>query len=145
MAKSRKGVGGRPRKVKTPEELWEKFLQYKKETEANPYVREYVETHSGGKTKINKVTTPVPLSMMGLCVYLEVGEEYLRQLPPEFSGVIQKIKVVTGEQQYRYASMGVYKENIISRMLGLADRKEVQHEGEVNISTFKWGDKEVKF
>ena len=43
----------------------------------------------------------------------------------EFSRVKARVRVYCEEYQKAMASSGVFKENIISRLLGLADKKEV--------------------
>lgn len=122
---------GRPRKFQNEDELWEHFLAYVKFIDDNPWFQ--LENKVVDKA-IEEVYTPrrIPYSIGGLCVFLGVGESYFREFMnghksggDEFSPVIEKIKKTIETQQLQGASAGFFNANIISRVLGLADKQEV--------------------
>ena len=67
--------------------------------------------------------------MKGLCRYLDCSESYFRNFKTtaseDFLTVITRIEDVIFEQQYTGAAAGMLHANIVSRALGLADKKEV--------------------
>jgi hypothetical protein len=114
---------GRDKLFATPELLWEAACEYFNWCVENPIVdpRSF-----GGKAKIQR-----PFTIQGLCAYLGCNSAYFRtfkaQLPEgeqDFNTIIQDIEDTIFRQKYENAVIGVYKENIIARDLGLADKKE---------------------
>jgi hypothetical protein len=71
--------------------------------------------------------------MQGLCRYLDCNTDYFRQFkskldedPQGFSWVITRIKETIYEQKFTGAAAGFLNANIISRDLGLIDKKDVK-------------------
>jgi len=123
---------GRPKNIESPEQLWKLFRQYKTWAKENPYLKQdFV-----GKDA-DQVTRKLerPLSWVGLEVYLfermiisDLGD-YERNKDnryAEFTTIIRAIKAYIEQDQFEGASVGVYKENIIARKLGLADKQEAR-------------------
>ncbi len=121
---------GRDKIFVSPKLLWEAACEYFEWAEKNPIK----DPRSFGQRKIQR-----PFTIEGLCVYVGANTAFLRQFEDglkgkedaeskDFSTIIGTIKDVIFTQQYSNAAIGVLKENIVSRKLGLADRQEVKSE-----------------
>jgi len=123
---------GRPKNIESPEQLWKLFRQYRTYAKANPYEKQdFV-----GKDA-DEVTRRLerPLSWVGFEEYLfermiisDLGdyERNKEKRYSEFTTIIRAIKVYIERDQFEGAAVGVYKENIIARKLGLADKQEAR-------------------
>ncbi|MEE6129151.1 terminase small subunit [Chryseobacterium arthrosphaerae] len=122
---------GRDKLFATPEELWTAACEYFQWVEDNPLPETKVFQHQG---KVVKEVVPIMRAMtLGqLCFYLHCNEAYFRQFKKRltnkddgFSTVIADIENVIFTQKFQGASGNLLNANIISRDLGLADKKEV--------------------
>ena len=129
---------GRPLKY-TPDELVEKFQEYLNWAKANPIEAVFQTSgvnYSGdsfGNT--NKKIIPRLISVTGLLVHIGQTESWWKNLEEgkrgeDFLKVKDKIKTYCETYQKEMATAGLFKENIVSRMLGLKDKKEVEQTGE---------------
>lgn len=140
---------GRDKLFATPELLWEAACEYFEWCEKNPIKdpRSF-----GGKQMIQR-----PFTMHGLCAFLHCNTVYFNHFESDlkegkgehiedFNKVIQDIREVIYRQKFENAVIGVYKENIIARDLGLTEKQDVTTGGEkINKPTIiKWGDKEIQ-
>lgn len=123
---------GRSKAFATPEILWEVACEYFAWCEKNPIK----DPRSFGQRKIQR-----PFTLVGFCRFAGVNSVYLQQLEDqlkgkedeqskEFSNIIILIKETCFQQKFENAVIGVYKENIIARDLGLTDKKDVTTNGE---------------
>ena len=81
-----------------------------------------------------KIPTPLPFTLTSLCVFLGVNCNYFNQfeknlnpdkeIDKEFADVITHVREVIFVQKFEGAAVGAYKANIISRDLGLMEKKE---------------------
>lgn len=154
---------GRDKIFATPSDLWAAACEYFTWAEENPLYEYDVRTVD---KELQEVSIPRmrPLTLMGMCLFLHVNtayfrkfrqnlrdkEEQLKQQPdsPEkkialnqiadFDTVIGAIDETIYTQKFEGASSGFFNANIISRDLGLADKKEIQ--ANVNLS-----DKPIEF
>lgn len=122
---SRKGIGGAPRKVNSPDELWERACDYFKWNEENPLI-EYKSMSYQGVTKIEKLPVMRAMSIRALCTNIGIGRQtwYDLKKNEEFSYIIEAIENIIFNQQYEGAAAGLLKENIVARSLGLSDKAE---------------------
>lgn len=117
---------GRPRKF-TPERFEEVFEEYRKWAKATPI---YVSKVSAGQT----ISVPCerPLTLTGFCRFAEISREsfynYGRQ--PEYSDIVARIREYIEADQLRGAMIGMYESTIVSRVLRLADRKDITTNGQ---------------
>jgi len=114
----------------SPDLMWEAACEYFAWCVANPIVdpRSF-----GGKQKIQR-----PFTMQGLCLYMNCNTAYFRkfksrledenELDEGFDTVISCIEETVYQQKFENAIIGVYKENLIARELGLADKSESKSE-----------------
>lgn len=129
---------GRPLKFK-PNELLEKFTEYIEWAKAHPIENTYQTSgtsytgDSFGNT--NKNFKPRLISIGGFLVFIGQTESWWKNLEEgkrsdEFLKVKEKIKNYCEAYQKEMAAAGIFKENIISRLLGLKDKQEVENTGE---------------
>lgn len=123
---------GRPLKY-PPEKLAEKFAEYIEWAKDHPIEVDKVVQGPNGVTTATE-QKPRLLSTSGFCVWLGVTEEWWRGLSSgkrgdEFSSLKKNIQCYCDEYQKEMASAFIFHANIISRLLGLADKQAVQAEG----------------
>lgn len=121
----------------TPEELAEKFEDYVRWAIENPIVTSYTEIGVSGKNSFEKKheeISPRLISIGGFLSYIGKEDGWWAQLPKRQDGerfvrVKAAIKNYCETFQKEMASAGVFNANIISRLLGLTDKSEVEHKG----------------
>lgn len=123
---------GRPLKY-PPEKLAEKFAEYIEWAKDHPIEVDKVVQGPNGVTTATE-QKPRLLSTSGFCVWLGVTEEWWRGLSSgkrgeEFSSLKKNIQGYCDEYQKEMASAFIFHANIISRLLGLAEKQAVQAEG----------------
>lgn len=120
----------------TPEELAEKFVEFVKWSEEHPIVVKRTVT---GTTTTNATSSfdreeveqkPQYISIKGFLVWLGETKDWWDNLDrlqdgAEFISLKTYIRAYCEENQAKLASAGLFKENIISRLLGLADKQAV--------------------
>lgn len=123
-------LGGRPKNIETPEELWEYFLAYTKHVKENPMI---VTDWVGGMGKEVERKKERPLTIDGFCNYVEdLGvtgnvDYYLsnyKGMYSEFLGICSRIKRTIREDQITGGMCGVYNPSITQRLNGLAEKQE---------------------
>lgn len=129
---------GRPLNY-TPEELIEEFNKYLNWAKANP-IEAVFQTSGTSYTgdsfgNTNKKIIPRLISVSGFLCHLGETESWWKMLEEgkrgeDFLKVKAKIKNYCETYQKEMASAGLFKENIVSRMLGLKDKQEVEQTGE---------------
>lgn len=140
---------GRPLKY-TPKQLAEKFVEYVKWVDEHPIRLKTIETSTStqGNTygKESADEKPRLVSIEGFCVWLGESKNWWIKLDnpeakhkDEFFTLKTKIREYCEQYQKEMASSGVFNANIISRLLGLADRQQV--EGKMDY-TFNFGGEE---
>lgn len=65
------------------------------------------------------------LSVADFCIYLGCSRNWWNELPDDFLGVKEYISTYIDNFQMKGAAVGVFNANIVSRLLGLADKKQV--------------------
>lgn len=116
----RRLTNGAPRKYETAADLAEACASYLEWVKANP-----VE----GKMRA--------MTIIGLCIHLEISQETWitwRTSRPDLSEVMKTIEGMIYEQKFTGAAAGVLNHHIIARELGLADKKETEHSGTLQVS-----------
>lgn len=128
---------GRPLKYK-PAELLEKFKEYIQWLQDNRVEAESTFIGMRGREKdtedksttVRKQKLYRPATIAGFLVHLGASERWWKELDEgrngkEFSKVKSYIKEYCENNQIDGASIGIFNGNIISRLLGLADKNEV--------------------
>lgn len=123
---------GRPRKY-TPSQLLGKFEEYLNDRLNRPIIEketEYARHDEHRSEKESKVSHPQLLSIGDFCIFLGTYRAWWNQLPEDFSIVKHHIATYIEQYQVKGASIGVFNANIISRLLGLTDKKDITSNGE---------------
>ncbi|KUJ54023.1 hypothetical protein AR686_17695 [Chryseobacterium aquaticum subsp. greenlandense] len=133
---------GRDKLFGTPALLWEAACEYFRWVEDNPLYETKVFNYQGTIVK-EKVPIMRAMTLAGLCFYLNCNEAYFRQFEKDkegsgdYSTVITDIKTVIYRQKFEGAAGNLLNANIISRDLGLTDKKDVSSNGEtISFATF---------
>lgn len=134
-----KAVEGRPRIFTTPGLLKAAADEYFVKT-AQRFWKEQKLSNGG---KIVELKVNPPFSLAGFRLYVRASENWWGEFKKarkaandaEFLGVIGYIEDVISTQQWEGATIGAFNANIISRTLGLVDKKET----EVKATVFKVG------
>lgn len=120
---------GRDKLFVTPDLMWEAACEYFQWCEDNPIQ----DSRSfGGKQKVQR-----PYTMQGLCRYLCCNTVYFNQFEiglakkedeesKDFSKVIINIRESIYQQKFECAAIGIFKDNIIARDLGLTEKSEAR-------------------
>ena len=125
---------GREKLFATPDLLWEAACEYFEWCSENPWIKIDFKGKDADRVEM---PTDRPITMSGLCLYLNCGEAYFRSfkhdlkgktddLSIEFATVIARIQQVVYTQQFEGAAVGAYDGRIISRALGLAEPIRLQ-------------------
>lgn len=122
---------GRDTLFATPEDLWTAACEYFQWVEDNPLQETKVFQHQGAIVT-EKVPIMRAMTLRALCFYLNCDESYFRKFKStitedkkDFFTVIANIETVIYNQKFEGAAGNLLNANIISRDLGLADKKEV--------------------
>lgn len=109
----------------SPDELWNAAVEYFEWVEDNPLEEEKV-FHAQGIITRAMVTKMRAMTIQGLCLYLDIDEQTLAnyEKKEDFFGIVKQIKSVIYEQKFTGAAADLLNPNIISRDLGLADKKD---------------------
>lgn len=135
----------------TPEELADKFAEYVKWCDEHPITIKRTATQTNtspvGPSSFDRDEVeqkPQLVSISGFLVWLGETESWWKMLGEredgeEFVTLKSYIRTYCQQNQAKLASSGVFKENIISRLLGLADKQQQQVTGQVEYK-FKFGE-----
>lgn len=132
---------GRPLKY-TPKQLAEKFVEYVHWCKDNP-IRvgtETTNTSVDGRNygSVSVEEKPRLVSIGGFRVFLGVSSRWWTELDEsktqDFSSVKALIHDFCVEYQKEMASNNIFNGNIISRLLGLADKQQVETTAPINVS-----------
>ena len=130
----KRAIHGRNLIFSTPEKLWEAAVEYFEYTDS----RKWIKKDWVGKdaTEVQR-ETETPYTISGLCIFLDCEEQTFNNYEkrPDFLGVVTRIKRIMFTQKYEGAAVGAFNHNIISRDLGLTDKKEFEHSGAMKVET----------
>ena len=121
---------GRPKKIESPEKLWEYFLLYKKEVKGIPFmVKDWV----GKDAEQVYREKEKPLTIEGFENYLE-DEEIINDLSnyfansnnaySDFSTICSRIKRNVRQDQIEGGMSGIYNPSITQRLNSLVEKNE---------------------
>lgn len=133
-----RNLGGRPRKWKSPDEIIDKLEEYCKACAENPIlVQDGMRKSKDGGQKdeqvlqMNRVARPMTLD--GYCNFAGIGDwRRMKQFYSNdegFADAIALVERVIRDQQVSGAMVGLYKENIVSRINGITDRQDITSDG----------------
>ena len=121
-------MAGHPRNVETPEKMWELFLEYAKETKANPRFKTQFVGRDGDMVK-----EPLerPLTMEGFELYCVERVGYVHQyfvnqenMYEEYLNICMRVRKAIREDQIEGGMVGQYNASITQRLNGLVEKQE---------------------
>lgn len=149
---------GRDKLFKTPELLLEAANDYFQFVEDNPFYKSEAKVVSLGQgegSEVQIVNIPVkrPFTLIGLCLYLDVNQEYFnrfegnldleKEIDKDFNRVIKYIRDTIYNQKFEGAASNFFNANIIARDLGLIDKSDKNMKVEISeIDT--WTPEQIK-
>lgn len=123
---------GRDKIFKTPDDLWNAACEYFESVINNPIIAE----DNKGTKNVNEVKFIRPFTIRALCLFLNVSRNYFIEFKKtanqDFLLVIDKIEETIYNQKFEGAVVGIFKENIIARELGLKDKTETDQNVNIN-------------
>lgn len=127
-------------------ELWQKAIEYFKWCDENPQNKGELVKHQGD-AELFDVPLGRPYSMDALTIYANVSDSYFRSRKGTLGDkveantatedelalldTIRRIESIVRTQRFEGAAVGIYKENLISRVDGYADNINQHNTGEV--------------
>lgn len=123
---------GKPPKFTSPEQMWNLALEYFKDCGLSD-LSETKAMNVAGQVEVVELKKMHAMSQQGLCCYLNcsVATYHNYKAKPEYLEVTSLIDSVMFEQKFAGASAGLLNANIIARDLGLADKQEIAHGGDI--------------
>ena len=128
---------GHRKNIETPDQLWILFLNFKKWLKKNPLFKNEYNAKVG---MVVQVPLERPLTWSRFDCYVnDLGiitdlEDYRTNRDgryTDYGGVITRINREMHADKFEGASVGIFNSNIIARDLGLVDKKETEHSGEI--------------
>lgn len=122
---------GRDRLFADPATLKRACIEYFDHNKNNPImIAETVKFM--GKATITYVPTEAPLTIGGLCLFLQINFQTWKNYATkegyeDFFEVCEWVEGVIRQQKFAGAAAGVFNAAIIARDLGLADKSELDH------------------
>ena len=124
---------GAPKKIPTPDILWDLACKYFQMVDEMPHVHlDFIKGGDQAGTIIG-LDRIQPYTWAGFEDYLAENDivakldDYISNKDgrySEFTAIITRIRGVMYDQKFRGAAVGAFKENIIARDLGLTDKTE---------------------
>ena len=122
---------GRKRKFTTAT-LWEGCVEFFQWCDDNPLIEEKA-FHTDGRVTFVEVPKMRAMTIGGLCIFLDICEEtwsnYRRN--KDFMGVTTRADQIIRAQKFTGAAADMLNPNIIARDLGLSDKQDTRHSGEI--------------
>lgn len=110
----------RPRRLDGPSQLLERFVEYAKHVEENPFLEEKVLNTSHG-TVVVKLKRERPMTIASFCLFLDVTSQawrYWRRNREDLEEAIELIENAVFAHKFERVAAGIFKANLISRELG---------------------------
>lgn len=120
------GKVGKPRILKSPEQMEELFQKYKEWAKANP-IKKHVFVGKDGNSDYQIIDRPLSITGFEVFCHGEIGEiaPYLMNRDnrfPEFSTVSARIKREIAEQQIAGGMAGIYNASLTARLNNLVEK-----------------------
>lgn len=129
---SRSSSGRKPI-FSSPEKLWESACEYFEWCSENPLYE--VKAFNCGEAGIQQESLPKmrAMTIQGLCFFLDISDDTWANYSKneDFIVICSDIKRVIFTQKFEAASAGLLNASIIARELGLANKQEVKHSGNI--------------
>lgn len=139
---------GRDKIFATPQIMWDAACEYFEWCDENPLYEIDFKGKDADRVELPKMRA---YTLTGLCLYLHINSLYFNRFEEErkkenteeakdFCKVITSIRETLYTQKFTGAAAGFLNANLISRELGLVDKKQTEHSGEVVTSDISIAD-----
>lgn len=120
---------GRDKIFETPEIFLKAAYEYFETVNKNPWIMQEMVRGGDKAGEMVDKKIPRPYTIKGLCVFLNINHvtflDYEREKGKDFTKVFTHVREIIETNQTEGAMVGAYKENIIARILGLADKQSI--------------------
>ncbi|RUW22152.1 DNA-packaging protein [Mesorhizobium sp. M4B.F.Ca.ET.013.02.1.1] len=120
----------------TPDNLWAAAVEYFDWVEANPLYEAKPFAYQGEVT-ITQVAKMRAMTLDGLCIFLDIARRTWDGYGEreDFLPVTTRIEEIIRAQKFAGAAADLLNPNIIARDLGLSDKQDVAHTGNITFET----------
>lgn len=127
----RREKDGRELIFATPEDLLAKAYEYFDWCKENPFYKREVIKSGILAGQIIDIPVDRPYTIEGMCVYAEISVStfYNYEEREDFLQVVTHVREVIRQNQLEGAMVEAYSPNIVARLLGLSDKRELTGEG----------------
>ena len=131
----RRSTHGRKPIFETPDDLWNAACEYFQWAEDNPLYEMKAFAYQGEITT-KELPKMRAMTQAGLCLFLDISDDtYLNyRAKDDFLGVTKKIDATIRSQKFSGAAADLLNANIIARDLGLSDKHETEHSGNISVT-----------
>lgn len=125
---------GRSKLYETPDDLLDACNRYFEWVQENPLLEAQVVKYKD-YAELMEVPKMRPFTIHGLCNFIDLSIEGWRgyKARKDFSEVTTRVEQIIYNQKFEGAASGFLNPNIIARDLGLQDKKQTEHTGEIDI------------
>lgn len=127
--------GGRPRRIKSPEEMEDLFIEYKTWASQNPWIKKDFVKSGEYAGQIIDLPIERALTEWGFAVYIGLARSHLIEYGkrPEFRDTYSRIKDEMTEQRVSGGLACVYNANLVARIDGITEKNDLTVTGKVII------------
>lgn len=124
---------GRDYLFATPEELEREISAYFNWVDSHPWYKVEAIKSGDNAGKLIKIPNARPYTLSGLCIYLNASESYWKEfrkregLSDDFMSIISRTEEIIRTNKFEGAAVGAFKENIMIRDLGMAEKTEARN------------------
>lgn len=119
----------------TPELLWEEAVKYFEWIDQNPLLEYKAFPYKGD---ITKTTLPKMRAMTesGFCLFADIDHKTFDRYEKinDFFPIVTRIKTIIRTSKFEGAAADLLNPNIIARDLGLQDKTQTEHTGEIFVN-----------
>jgi hypothetical protein len=124
----------------TPDDLWDEAVNYFEWMKDKVWNKKDPIKSGMAAGELIDIPTSTPMSIGSFCLFADIDEStfdnYLKAPGYEdFFRVTKQIKLIIESQQFEGATVGAFNPNIIARKLGLSDKLQTEHSGEIKGTT----------
>lgn len=136
-------IWGNPKNKKTytPEELWNKFIEYTEWVEKNPWYKNDFIKSGENAGQVVKLEIQRPYSIEEFCNHAEISTQTFfnyskRDGYETYFDICSRIKQIIDAQHFSGGMVNVFNSNIVTRKLGLTEKTEakVEDKKQINIT-----------
>ena len=123
---------GRDKLFASADLLWEACCEYFQWVEKHP-LWESKAFHNQGEVVMATIPKMRAMTIDGLCLFLNITKQtwFTWREDDDFSDVVTRVDAVIRDQKFSGAAADLLNANIIARDLGLSDKQQTEHSGEI--------------